>query len=101
MAQDQMTVRVQCHRNNSIFLDIDSLHNLFQVLDLGTRDNSIDGGKRVLRLKMGQESAQWARKATEIRSERTIFEALESGSTLGVVAEGLQSIQGGTCIVAF
>ena len=71
------------------------------VLDLGTRDNSIDGGKRVLRLKMGQESAQWAWKATEIRSERTVFEALESGSTLGVVAEGLQSIQGGTCIVAF
>ena len=71
------------------------------VLDLGTRDNSVDGGKRVLGLKMGQQSAQSAWKATEIRSERTIFEALESGSTLGVVAEGLQSIQGGTGIVAF
>ena len=52
-------------------------------------------------LKMGQESAQSAWKATEIRSERTIFKALESGGTLGVVAEGLQSIQGGTGIVAF
>ena len=71
------------------------------MLDLGTRDNSIDGRKHVLGLKMGQESAQSAWKATEIRSERTIFKALESGGTLGVVAEGLQSIQGGTGIVAF
>ena len=71
------------------------------VLDLGTRDNSIDGGKRVLGLKMGQQSAQSAWKATEIRSERTVFEALESGSTLGVVAEGLQSIQGRKCKSAF
>jgi hypothetical protein len=71
------------------------------VLDLRTRDNSIDGGKRELRLKMGCFKRSEGLEATEIRPGRTIIEALESGSTLGVVAEGLQSIQRGKCTAAF
>lgn len=65
------------------------------VLHLVTRDNSVDCVKRVLRLDIGQVGDQRALKATKCGQACTIFEALESGIALGVVAEGFQSIQGG------